>query len=373
MVHRDECTGSVGVVGFCMGGGLALVLAFGRGFAASSDNYGSAPKGFYEESSLAGGCPIVASFGARDRTLRGAADRLAKALGAAGVAHDVKEYPDAGHGFLNDHEGANDPLPALFRVMGRFMRYGYHETSAEDARRRIVSFFDVHLRGIAPRRDSSAVAPAQWWASTTHRRCRGVRVGSSCHAIARGDDLPRWSVGSGATMGPGSTGRNLGAADSGADEVVATGIRWSRRTHLRRDNERDSLRGPRRKWCRAQRQRGRPRGRSPGTTASRRRPRSRTGWCCGPPRPSSRCWTKSSTWRRAGQRGVADRRRRNDRLHGPTDDADPVGNRSRDAFRTLVCRGTCSATGRIFDSPTGRRSAGSSPMRSTCSTRSRRT
>jgi hypothetical protein len=29
--------------------------------------------------------------------------------------------------------------------MGRITRYGYHASSAEDARRRIVSFFDEHL------------------------------------------------------------------------------------------------------------------------------------------------------------------------------------------------------------------------------------
>jgi hypothetical protein len=30
--------------------------------------------------------------------------------------------------------------------MGRFIAYGPHEPSAADARRRIISFFDAHLR-----------------------------------------------------------------------------------------------------------------------------------------------------------------------------------------------------------------------------------
>jgi carboxymethylenebutenolidase len=47
------------------------------------------------------------------------------------VEHDVKEYPEAGHAFLNDH----DNVPVLFAVMGKLTPgAGYHEPSAHDAR-----------------------------------------------------------------------------------------------------------------------------------------------------------------------------------------------------------------------------------------------
>ncbi len=147
LVAREDCSGTIGVIGYCMGGGLALLLAPAHGFSASSVNYGTAPKDAYTTDFLDRACPIVASYGGKDRVLRGAARRLEGALTAVGVEHDVKEYPEAGHAFLNDHEGAGDKTPLLFAVFGKLSKgAGYHEASARDARRRIVSFFDAHLK-----------------------------------------------------------------------------------------------------------------------------------------------------------------------------------------------------------------------------------
>ena len=136
LTARPDCTGKTGVIGFCLGGGFALLCGPRPGFDVAAVNYGEVPKD--AESVLAGACPVVGSYGGRDQMGTGHPERLQRALTVLEVPHDVHVYPGSGHRFMTEATGVS----AMFAKIGKM---SYQPADAADAWQRIFGFFETYL------------------------------------------------------------------------------------------------------------------------------------------------------------------------------------------------------------------------------------
>jgi carboxymethylenebutenolidase len=125
---RDQgVTGKVGVVGFCMGGILAVYAASkNRDLSAAVNFYGVHPRVKPDYAALR--APVLGFFGEKDGSVPPAVgETMKREIGAAGGSCEVHVYP-ANHAFFNDQR------PEV-----------YDPECAADAWQKTLAFFRKHL------------------------------------------------------------------------------------------------------------------------------------------------------------------------------------------------------------------------------------
>lgn len=126
---REKFPGSkTAIVGFCMGGRLALVAAAqeGRLFELVAPFYGDVSAVDPKEIRIA----VCGSYGGRDTGIP--ADKVRAFAAALAVPNDIKIYDEAGHAFFDDQ------------------RPSYVASAATDAWKRTIACFNQYLAGDSP-------------------------------------------------------------------------------------------------------------------------------------------------------------------------------------------------------------------------------
>lgn len=125
---RPDCTGKLGAVGFCFGGGIVNMLAsrLGSDLAAAVPFYGAQPNA---EDTAKIKAPLLLQYASEDARITGGWAAFETNLKANGATYTAYVYQGAQHGFHND------TTPR------------YDEKSATLAWQRTMDFFNKYLKG----------------------------------------------------------------------------------------------------------------------------------------------------------------------------------------------------------------------------------
>lgn len=118
--------GSVGIVGFCFGGGISINVACHTKTAACAVFYGENPSPVELVEKIQ--CPVLGIYGAEDMRINASLDQLVAAMVRYRRDFQMKLYPGAGHAFFNETN-----------------KMAYREGAAKEAWDRTLRFFAQSL------------------------------------------------------------------------------------------------------------------------------------------------------------------------------------------------------------------------------------